>query len=236
MIAAGRQRRPLPVEKRAERQRGRVPHRPIVAVTASNERSIGRWNRHVRSSGRCVENGGRQALMHPSQPVRDPRNGHHVPPHGRAMPRVRGRGVAGSDGNGGAGVPGIGHRGVRLSSRRYTSSHPAGMPPGAIGSQQLQRGGPFPGFFQPVEIKAPDGVLISLAEEGRFGEPQKAPIRVGLLDRAGLSFAADELPAPTRRRGLSHDRDHRPALRARGAGTPLSHHRRDRPRRTWTWP
>jgi len=59
--------------------------------------------------------------------------------------------------------------------------HPAGMPPGAIGNQQLQRGGPVPGFFQPVEIKAPDGVLISLAEGGRFGEPQRAPIRVGLL-------------------------------------------------------
>jgi hypothetical protein len=59
--------------------------------------------------------------------------------------------------------------------------HPAGMPPGAIGNQQLQRGGPIAGFFQPVEIKAPEGVLIAMAEEGRFGEPQKAPVRVGLL-------------------------------------------------------
>ncbi len=59
--------------------------------------------------------------------------------------------------------------------------HPAGLPPGAIGNQQLQRGGPIPGFFQPVEIKAPDGVAIAMAEEGRFGEPQKAPIHLGLL-------------------------------------------------------
>jgi hypothetical protein len=59
--------------------------------------------------------------------------------------------------------------------------HPAGMPPGAIGNQQLQRGGPIPGFFQPVEIKAPEGVSIAMAEAESFGQPQKAPIRVGLL-------------------------------------------------------
>ena len=35
--------------------------------------------------------------------------------------------------------------------------HHGVMPPGAIGSRQLQRGGPLPGFFQPVEIKAPPG-------------------------------------------------------------------------------
>jgi hypothetical protein len=59
--------------------------------------------------------------------------------------------------------------------------HQGVMPPGAIGSRQLQRGGPLPGFFQPVEIKAPAGVLISLAEEGSFGQPQAAPVRAGLL-------------------------------------------------------
>ena len=47
------------------------------------------------------------------------------------------------------------------------------MPPGAIGSLQLQRGGPLPGFFQPVEIKAPFGALISLAVDGQFDEPQR---------------------------------------------------------------
>lgn len=59
--------------------------------------------------------------------------------------------------------------------------HQGVMPPGAIGSQQLQRGGPLSGFFQPVEIKAPPGVLISLAEEGVFAESQAAPVRVGML-------------------------------------------------------
>ena len=54
-------------------------------------------------------------------------------------------------------------------------------PPGAIGSRQLQRGGPLAGFFQPVEIKAQPGVSISLAVANQFGPPQEAPRRVGLL-------------------------------------------------------
>ena len=59
--------------------------------------------------------------------------------------------------------------------------HQGAMPPGAIGSLQLRRGGPLPGFFQPVKIKAPPGALISLAEEGGFGQAHPAPVTVGLL-------------------------------------------------------
>jgi hypothetical protein len=59
--------------------------------------------------------------------------------------------------------------------------HQGVMPPGAIGGRQLQRGGPLPGFFQPVEIKAPPGALISLAAEGQFADPKKVPLHVGLL-------------------------------------------------------
>ena len=54
-------------------------------------------------------------------------------------------------------------------------------PPGAIGSWQLQRGGPLSGYFQPVEIKAPTGALVSLASEGKFCPPEKSPAVVGLL-------------------------------------------------------
>lgn len=53
--------------------------------------------------------------------------------------------------------------------------------PGAIGSEQLRRGGPLPGFFQPVEIRAPQGALVSLAEGDTFGLPEPAPVKVGLL-------------------------------------------------------
>ncbi len=59
--------------------------------------------------------------------------------------------------------------------------HQGTMPPGAIGSLQLARGGPLRGYFQPVEVRAPSGVSISLAEEGTFGEANPAPLKVGLL-------------------------------------------------------
>lgn len=64
-------------------------------------------------------------------------------------------------------------------------SHPqyhlgASSPPGYIGQQELLRGGPRPGYFQPVEIKAPEGAGIAMVEEGRFGEPQETRALVGL--------------------------------------------------------
>ena len=59
--------------------------------------------------------------------------------------------------------------------------HQDGLPPGAIGSAQLLRGGPLPGYFQPVEVRGPDGAMISTAETGQFGDPRPAPFSVGLL-------------------------------------------------------
>jgi hypothetical protein len=59
--------------------------------------------------------------------------------------------------------------------------HTAALPPGAIGSWQLQRGGPLPGYYQPVEIKAPPGALISLAASGQFEPPTAAPVTAGML-------------------------------------------------------
>jgi len=59
--------------------------------------------------------------------------------------------------------------------------HHSRMPPGAIGSWRLMQGGPVHGHYQPVEIKAPQGALVSLAENGNFGEPQATPLQVGML-------------------------------------------------------
>ena len=59
--------------------------------------------------------------------------------------------------------------------------HHGTMPPGAIGSMQLVRGGPVLGYFQPVEVRAPSGVLASLAEGGTFSEASPTPLKVGLL-------------------------------------------------------
>ena len=55
------------------------------------------------------------------------------------------------------------------------------MPPGAIGSLRLLRGGPLSGYFQPVRIRAPEGARISLAEEGWFHERRKpSSVLVGM--------------------------------------------------------
>jgi hypothetical protein len=72
--------------------------------------------------------------------------------------------------------------------------HQGVMPPGAIGSLQLQRGGPLPGFFQPVEIKAPYRALISLAVEGQFDQPQQAPVGVGMLIGAVYRIRVTGIP------------------------------------------
>jgi hypothetical protein len=54
------------------------------------------------------------------------------------------------------------------------------MPPGAIGSLRLLRGGPLSGYFQPVQIRAPQGARISLAEEGGFAQSEVDEVLVGM--------------------------------------------------------
>lgn len=59
--------------------------------------------------------------------------------------------------------------------------HQGIMPPGAIGSRQLQRGGPLPGYFQPVEIKVPQGSMVSLAVENYFDQSRSNSRKAGML-------------------------------------------------------
>jgi hypothetical protein len=55
----------------------------------------------------------------------------------------------------------------------------ADLPTGTIGRMQLLKK-PYRGnYFQPVEIKAPDGAEISLVEDGQFGEPHETRALVG---------------------------------------------------------
>ncbi len=72
--------------------------------------------------------------------------------------------------------------------------HHGVMPPGAIGARQLRRGGPLPGFYQPVEIKAPRGVLVSLAVENRFDRPTPAPRNAGMLIGAVYRLRVTDIP------------------------------------------
>src|SRR5436190_16711429 len=54
-------------------------------------------------------------------------------------------------------------------------------PPGLIGQRQLERGGPLPGYFQPVEVTAPAGALVSVVANGAFSEPRPAKLLAGML-------------------------------------------------------
>jgi hypothetical protein len=80
--------------------------------------------------------------------------------------------------------------------------HHGAMPPGAIGSRQLQRGGPLPGFFQPVEINAPQGALLSLAADNQFDSPQATSRRAGLLIGAVYRLRVTNIPLPEGAEGL----------------------------------
>src|SRR6266496_6284419 len=57
----------------------------------------------------------------------------------------------------------------------------ADLPPGVIGQRQLQRGGPLPGYFQPVEVTAPAGTLLSVVADGSFTAPKPAKVLAGML-------------------------------------------------------
>lgn len=57
----------------------------------------------------------------------------------------------------------------------------ADAPPGVIGQRQLERGGPLGGYFQPVEITAPAGTMLSVVANGAFTEPKNAKLLAGML-------------------------------------------------------
>lgn len=80
----------------------------------------------------------------------------------------------------------------------------ADSPPGWIGQKQLERGGPRPGYFQPVRVDAPKGATVSLAEEGGFAPSDKnyaiAGMLIGQVYRlkvTGIEFHQGEEVYPT---------------------------------------
>lgn len=72
--------------------------------------------------------------------------------------------------------------------------HAGAMPPGAIGSQQLLRGGPIPGYFQPVEIRGPEGTQIATAAQGSFQADTPLPRKFGMLIGAVYRFRVTGIP------------------------------------------
>ncbi len=55
------------------------------------------------------------------------------------------------------------------------------LPPGAIGQGQLVRGGPLPGYFQPVEVYGPPGSSISLMINGAYEPAGAERVKAGML-------------------------------------------------------
>lgn len=72
--------------------------------------------------------------------------------------------------------------------------HSAMMPPGTVGREQLARGGPLPGYFQPVEIGVPPGALVSLVADGRFLQPQPDRVMAGMLIGQVYRFKVTGIP------------------------------------------
>jgi hypothetical protein len=68
-----------------------------------------------------------------------------------------------------------------LAQEVFHFQNRADAPPGVIAARQLQRGGPLPGYFQPVEVSAPAGTLISVAGDANFAEPRRDKLLAGML-------------------------------------------------------
>jgi hypothetical protein len=67
------------------------------------------------------------------------------------------------------------------------------MPPGAIGSLRLERGGPLSGYFQPVRIRAPEGARIALAMEGSFQALESNEALAGMLIGSVYRFRVSDI-------------------------------------------
>ncbi|MDP6442304.1 MAG: hypothetical protein QGG36_31500 [Pirellulaceae bacterium] len=66
--------------------------------------------------------------------------------------------------------------------------------PGAIGNAQLMRHPRMVGYVQPVQIRAPKGVKVSFAENGRFGSFEATPAKVGMMIGRVYRFKVTDIP------------------------------------------
>lgn len=72
--------------------------------------------------------------------------------------------------------------------------HAGALPPGAIGSLRLIRGGPLSGYFQPVQVRVPQGTRTALAVDGQFTEPTEGNALVGLLVGSVYRLRVTDIP------------------------------------------
>ncbi len=67
-------------------------------------------------------------------------------------------------------------------------------PPGQVGRGLLSRGGPIPGYFQPIEVRAPQGTQLAFVANGQFGPPLLAPTKAGMLIGAVYRMKITNIP------------------------------------------
>ena len=68
------------------------------------------------------------------------------------------------------------------------------MPPGQVGSQMLLRGGPIPGYFQPTQLRCPQGGSIAIATNGKFAGGTPSVLNAGLLIGSPYRLKITEIP------------------------------------------
>jgi hypothetical protein len=67
-------------------------------------------------------------------------------------------------------------------------------PPGQVGQGLLSRGGPIPGYFQPIEVRAPPGTQLAFVANGQFGPSLLAPTKAGMLIGAVYRMKITNIP------------------------------------------
>lgn len=72
--------------------------------------------------------------------------------------------------------------------------YPSQTPPGQVGQQRLQRGGPVVGYFQPVSFSMPGEVVGAVARDGGWTESTHDVIHGGLLIGQTYRLRLSNLP------------------------------------------
>lgn len=72
--------------------------------------------------------------------------------------------------------------------------HAGAMPPGAIGSTRLQRGGPLSNYIQPVDLRSKESIEVSVFTGGGFTNPKTSGQLVGLLIGRVYRFKVTGVP------------------------------------------
>ncbi len=84
--------------------------------------------------------------------------------------------------------------GIAVAETPVHFLHNGVLATGSIGAMQLQRGGPLPGYYQPVEIHVPGGAAVSLACDGQFVDPQPGAVKAAMLVGSVYRFRVTGIP------------------------------------------